>query len=114
MNYDYDFTETDVYVIESFILLADYNRYEQDILDIMEQLQEMFQSKAEYDCATRPHWTLKCGRDKVDEFGGIFWAWLVLQYGDMVLHLDLDGFIKKLQKSFIILCQIFVIHTNRE
>ena len=82
MNYDYDFTETDVYAIESFILLADYNRYEQDILDIMEQLQAMFQSKAEYDCATRPDWTLKCGRDKVDEFGGIFWAWLVLQYGD--------------------------------
>ena len=35
------------------------------------------------DGRTIPHEQIgKCGRAKVDEFGGIFWSWLVLRYGD--------------------------------
>lgn len=82
MDDNYKFTQEDIYAIESFMSLACYNGYEEDITDIMDKLHEMFESTERFDSARRPAWKEKYGRDKIEEFGGIFWSWLVLQYGD--------------------------------
>lgn len=76
------FTQGDVDAINSFLSLACYNGYEEDVTDILNELHKMFESTDKFDSAKRPDWKVKCGRDKVDEFGGIFWSWLVLRYGD--------------------------------
>lgn len=76
------FEQGDVDAIDSFLSLACYNGYEEDVTDIMNELHKMFESTDKFDSARRPDWKIKCGRDKVNEFGGIFWSWLVLQYGD--------------------------------
>ena len=79
-----EFTEQDKDAIESFISLAFYNGWEQDIKDICEVLSiaKTIDIKNGYEPISRPDWSKKCGRNKIDEFGGIFWSWLVLQYGD--------------------------------
>lgn len=76
-----NFTEQDINAIRSFMSLAFYNGYEQDIEDIMKVLKPAtkFKKSDGYQSISRPkHW----GSKKIDEFGGIFWSWLVLQYGD--------------------------------
>ena len=80
----YDFTEQDKRAIDSFLSLAFYNGYEEDVEDIKKSLYKAFEFDAEdkYKTVSRPDWKKKCGRDKIEEFGGIFWSWLVLQYGD--------------------------------
>ena len=79
-----NFTEYDENAIDSFLSLAFYNGWEQDIKDICEALRvsKSIKTNAKYEPISRPDWKSKCGRDKIDEFGGIFWSWLVLQYGD--------------------------------
>ena len=76
---NYDFTRQDVDAINSFLLLATYNGHENDVRDIITALYKAFKIDADeiYKSVRRPDW-----RDKTDEFGGIFWSWLVLQYGD--------------------------------
>jgi hypothetical protein len=78
------FTEQDKDAIESFLSLAFYNGWEQDVKDVCEALSvsRTIEIKNGYEPVSRPDWKAKCGRDKIDEFGGIFWSWLVLQYGD--------------------------------
>lgn len=76
------FTQADVDSIDSFLSLACYNGREEDIQDILVALRPSFEMTGKYDSVKRPDWKKKCGRDKVEEFGGIFWSWLVLQYGD--------------------------------
>lgn len=84
-----DLVESDVNAIESFLNLAVYNGYIRDVFDILNALSESLESylkkkgvKERCRCGisvSRPHnWT----GNKVDEFGGIFWSWLVLQYGE--------------------------------
>ena len=82
MNDNYNFTPEDTHAIEAFISLACYNGYGKDITDILDELHKMVDSTKQFDVARRPDWKTKCGKDKVDEFGGIFWSWLVLRYGD--------------------------------
>lgn len=76
------FTQADVDSIDKFLSLACYNSWEEDIQDILSALQPALNMTDTYDSVKRPDWKRKCGRDKVEEFGGIFWSWLVLQYGD--------------------------------
>lgn len=84
MEENYEFTEQDKDAIESFLSLAFYNGWEQDIEDICEALRvsKTIEPRNCYEPISRPDWKAKCGRDKTNEFGGIFWSWLVLQYGD--------------------------------
>ena len=60
-----------------------YNGYVRDVFDILNALSESCErdkSTSRYNISvSRPHnWT----ENKADEFGGIFWSWLVLQYGE--------------------------------
>lgn len=84
MEISYDFTRQDVNAIQSFLSLAFYNGYEEDITDIKKSLYKAFNFDVDdkYKNVSRPeHWKREIGH-KVDDFGGIFWSWLVLQYGD--------------------------------
>lgn len=82
----HDFTQEDINAIDSFLSIAFYNGYEEDVNDIVECLKESLKNdltfENSYKSISRPDWQSKYGRSKVDEFGGIFWSWLVLQYGD--------------------------------
>lgn len=84
MENNYGFSENEVSAISSFLALAHYNGYEDDIKDILKELKKSFAVNGVYDCIciSRPDWKSKCGKDKIDEFGGIFWSWLISQYGD--------------------------------
>lgn len=84
MGNSYDFTKQDVYAIDSFLSLAFYNGYEEDVRDIRQSLYKAFSFDPDdkWKTVSRPNWKERCGRDKIEEFGGIFWSWLVLQYGD--------------------------------
>jgi hypothetical protein len=84
MEYVYDFTKQDVEAIHSFLSLAFYNGYEEDVADIRKVLYKAFSFDVDdkYKTVLRPeHWSKKINH-KIDDFGGIFWSWLVLQYGD--------------------------------
>lgn len=103
------FTQGDVDAINSFLSLACYNGYEEDITDIMNELHKMFESTDKFDSAKRPDWKVKCGRDKVDEFGGIFWSWLVLRYGDYGTSPRYGWIYKEDAKNCMILYRLFMI-----
>lgn len=82
MNYEhkYDFTRQDVDAISSFLSLAWHNGYGQAVRDIMQVLNTSysFDVDDEYKAISRPEqWGYE-----IDNFGAIFWSWLVLQYGD--------------------------------
>ena len=82
-----DFTMKDKEAIRSFVLLASYNGYMQDIKNILKTLFRAYDFDpvspvAQYNSILRPRDWEKCSGMKVDEFGGIFWSWLVLQYGE--------------------------------
>lgn len=84
MSNVHDFNRQDVDAIHAFMSLAFYNGYEDDVNDIKKSLYEAFKidPKEIYGTVSRPkHWS-KGSNYKIDEFGGIFWSWLVLQYGD--------------------------------
>ena len=74
-------TDVDKQAIHSFLSLAFYNGYEDDVKDILKALKTAFYSDDKYKSIMRPDWK-KYKNYKVDEFGGIFWSWLVIQYGD--------------------------------
>lgn len=80
-----EFTDRDKYAIGSFLSLAFYNDYEKDVKDIIEVLKvanKLIGEENKYKAISRPrHWS-KETNSKIDDFGGIFWSWLVLQYGD--------------------------------
>lgn len=84
MDYIHDFTKQDVEAIGSFLSLAFYNGYEEDVSDIRKSLYKAFAFDPEdkFKTVSRPENWSKCHNRKVDEFGGIFWSWLVLRYGD--------------------------------
>ena len=75
-------TDADRQAIHSFLSLACYNGYEEDIQDILKALKTAFRCDDKYKAISRPDWEKKYGDYKIDEFGGIFWSWLVIQYGD--------------------------------
>lgn len=82
MDYElgYDFTRQDVDAIGSFLSLAWYNGYEESVKDIMKVLNTAFKFDVDnkYKAIFRPEqWGYE-----TDNFGAIFWSWLVLQYGD--------------------------------
>lgn len=64
--------------IQNFMWVAHYNGYLEDVNDIYEKLK----SPNEHGQVKWPEkWKEKAGYG-VDEFGGIFWSWLVLTFGD--------------------------------
>ena len=74
-------TYVDKQAIHSFLSLACYNGHEDDIKDILRALKVAFYSDEKYKAITRPNWE-GYKDSKMDEFGGIFWSWLVIQYGE--------------------------------
>lgn len=112
MDNNYKFTQVDVCAINSFLSLACYNGYEEDVADIMDKLHETFDSTEQFDIAIRPDWKVKCGRDKVDEFGGIFWSWLVLQYGEYGTSPRYGWIYKENAKKLYNIMQAFMIQTE--
>ena len=74
-------TEIDKQAIHSFLSLACYNGYEDDVQDILKALEVAFRCDDKYKAVMRPDWK-RYKDSKIDEFGGIFWSWLVIQYGD--------------------------------
>lgn len=82
MTDKYKFTQADVNAINNFLSLACYNGWEDDVKNIMRSLKQSYKLENELGSVQRPAWKKKCGKDKIEEFGGIFWSWLVLGYGE--------------------------------
>lgn len=82
MTDKYKFTQADVNAINNFLSLACYNGWEDDVKDIMRSLKQSYKLENKLGSVQRPDWKKKCGRDKIEEFGGIFWSWLVIGSGE--------------------------------
>ena len=72
MTDKYKFTQADVNAIDNFLSLACYNGWEDDVKDIMRSLKQSYKLENELGSVQRPVWKKKCGKDKIEEFGGIF------------------------------------------